>query len=228
MGANVGTTFSSLLFSFNFGSYSLYILLIGVLLLINFKKFKSGGLILCGIALIFYSVDLIEKDFLMLLKEDDIVKIINSLDNSLLKGVLTGTFTTAVIQSSGVFIAIVQKLCKNGAIPVRLGINLMMGANVGTTFSDLIPAFLGNANGKRLALIHIFYNVLGVLFFIPFVPIFEKVFFFINNKGLIISISHIVFNLLSSIWGLLLINILIKFSYFIIKDSIDKSEVYAK
>ncbi len=228
MGANIGTTFSSILFSFNLGSYSLYILLVGVIILISFKKFKNLGLIICGISLIFYSVDLIENDFLNLLKEDTIESIIINLNNNNFKSIFAGTIITAIIQSSGAFIAIVQKLTKKSVISVKLGINLMMGSNVGTTFSDLIPALLGSVNGKRLALIHIIYNVLGVLLFIPVIPIFLKLFSHIYNKGLIISLAHIVFNVLSSIWGLIFINILIKLSSFIIKDPDYKSEVYAK
>ncbi len=228
MGANIGTTFSSILFSFNLGSYSLYILLVGAIILISFKKFKNLGLIICGISLIFYSVDLIENDFLNLLKEDTIKNIIINLNNNNFKSIFAGTIITAIIQSSGAFIAIVQKLTKKSVISVKLGINLMMGSNVGTTFSDLIPALLGSINGKRLALIHIIYNVLGVLLFIPVIPIFLKLFSHIYNKGLIISLAHIVFNVLSSIWGLIFINILIKFSSFIIKGPHYKSEVYAK
>lgn len=78
-------------------------------------------------------------------------------------GVVAGVVLTAVVQSSSASIGILQSLTTTGAITYGAAIPIIMGQNIGTCVTAMISALSANKNGKRAALIHLYFNVIGVL-----------------------------------------------------------------
>ena len=78
-------------------------------------------------------------------------------------GVLAGLVLTAVVQSSSASVGILQSLTTTGAIPYGAAIPIILGQNIGTCVTALISSIGANKNGKRAALVHLFFNIIGVI-----------------------------------------------------------------
>ena len=78
-------------------------------------------------------------------------------------GVVAGMVLTAIVQSSSASVGILQSLTTTGAITYGAAIPIIMGQNIGTCVTAMISAFSANKNGKRAALIHLYFNLIGVL-----------------------------------------------------------------
>lgn len=78
-----------------------------------------------------------------------------------------GTLLTATVQSSSVTTPLVVPLVATGKISLRKCFPYIMGANVGTTITALLAALLHSNAAISIALVHVLFNLLGVLIFFP-------------------------------------------------------------
>ena len=168
MGANIGTTLTAWIMS---------VFVIGVILIYS-KKHRIAGDLLFGIAFLFLSLGLLSATG----KEMDLahnaalVNVFSSFNTSSYLSIIIflaiGTILTCIVQSSAALMAITMILCTSGALPIHLGIALVMGENIGTTLTANLAALTGNIQARRAALAHLVFNVVGVLWvlavFYPF------------------------------------------------------------
>ena len=95
--------------------------------------------------------------------------ILGKLTSNPVKGVLLGALVTAVIQSSSASIGILQALSITGAISYEVAVPMVLGMCIGACVPVLLSAIGANANGKRTAVIYLYFNIVGsALFMIPF------------------------------------------------------------
>ena len=95
--------------------------------------------------------------------------VLGKLTSNPIKGVLLGALVTAVIQSSSASIGILQALSATGAISYEVAIPMVLGMCIGACVPVLLSAIGANANGKRTAVIYLYFNIVGsVLFMLPF------------------------------------------------------------
>ena len=187
--------------------FSLIFALVGAVLMMakgapNSRK-KDIGSIMVGFAVLMYGMVLM-KDAVEPLKDSpDFQQLLTKFDNPIL-GVLVGTIVTGVIQSSAASIGILQTLAENtGTITFGMAIPIIMGQNIGTCVTALISSFGVNRNAKKVAVIHIAFNVIGTVIFLTVYEILDMIFGFafsgwiINSVG--IAIVHTVFNVLTTI-----------------------------
>ncbi len=173
MGANIGTTIKLWLISaigFNTQMGIVALPVIGLTFPLLFSKNnirRSWGGFFVGLSILFISLD-----FLKYLFED-------MPDNSVLIGFLTGfsgygfmsvllyiaagMIITALVQSSSATVALTIVMCVNRWIPFELGAAMILGENIGTTATANISALIANIQGKRAALSHTLFNVIGVI-----------------------------------------------------------------
>ncbi len=173
MGANIGTTFTVLIMGLPIAEFGLAMAFLGIVM--NFfsnKKVKHWGRVILGLGMLFHGLDLMNalKD---LAENQTVQNIIGFSDNWYL-GTLTGTVVTAIIQSSTAFMGILVKLYSiDGQTMLSLtgSLALILGSNIGTTFSSLIASIGGNAESKKTALVHVMFNILGsIIFLVILVP----------------------------------------------------------
>ncbi len=177
MGANVGTTITAWILSLmgmgddNFlmtmlkpTSFTPILAVIGVILYIFLKnaKKKDIGLILLGFAVLIYGMDIM-SDAVSPLKDSDAFKnILLMFDNPIL-GVLAGALITAIIQSSSASVGILQALSITGAVTFGSAIPIIMGQNIGTCVTALISSIGANKNARRVAMVHLYFNIVGTV-----------------------------------------------------------------
>lgn len=224
MGANIGTTvtgwiISILGFKVNISAYALPLIGIGLPLIFSKKNSRRAwGEFLLGFALLFMGLDFLKGSVPDIKSSPELFSFLESYTNhgyaSVLLFLLIGTVLTIVIQSSSATMALTFVMCNEGWIPFEMAAAMVMGENIGTTVTANIAASVGNLSARRTALVHLLFNVMGVLWmlavFYPFVNLVDYMVF--DHSGasprndvtmipLALSLFHTMFNLTNSfIW----------------------------
>lgn len=136
---------------------------IGICLLMFAKrgKKKDIALILLGFAILMVGMDMMSGAVSGLKENEGFTSILTMFENPLL-GVLAGLVLTAVVQSSSASVGILQALTVTGQISFGAAIPIIMGQNIGTCVTAMISSISANKNGKRAAVIHLYFNIIGV------------------------------------------------------------------
>ncbi len=223
MGANVGTTITGWLislfgFRFNFAEYALPLMAVGFPLVFSkTPKHKSWGEAIIGFSILFVSLTFIQNAVPNIHDNPGILSFLSDYTNlgfgSVLIFVLIGSILTAIIQSSGVTMAITFVMCNQGWISYELGAAMILGENIGTTITPNIAATIGNISAKRAARFHFIFNVAGVIWmlciFTPFTQFVESTISKIsgvesNNPQALLPFSLALFHTLFNITNLLI------------------------
>lgn len=229
LGANIGTTVTSILIGFNLGYFSYFIALIGVLIFMFASKRKNKyiGEIFIGFGLLFIGLEMMGGSLEELKNIPGFENIVTSVGKTPILGVLIGAALTALIQSSSAFIGITQSLYASGAISLEVALALMFGANIGTCITAILASLGGSLSAKRTSLFHILFNVsVSVIFLIllsPYEQLVKTIATATNASDLMtIAIGHFTFNFIGMIIFLPLIKIVARILRKIIpgKDSI--------
>jgi phosphate:Na+ symporter len=227
MGANIGTTvtlqITSLKNYFNVTAVSGFLACIGLFMNMfsNKNTIKRTGVILIGFGMIFMGLDFMSasvKGF-----RTPLSQFFSYIKNPFLM-VLFGVIFTGIIQSSSAATVIVAGLASGGAIPVELAMYAVLGMNIGTCITALLSSIGTSINAKRTALIHLMFNVFGVLFMgiiffvIGFGPI-QKFLEAISGTEAMRQIAnfHTLFNIITTLMLLPFLNGLVRLSKLIIK-----------
>ncbi len=182
MGANVGTAVTAWLTALNGieggadlgwtewlkpDAWMPVLALIGICLIMFSKKSKGKdfGAILMGFAVLMVGMDLMSGAVGGLKNDEGFKSILTMFTNPIL-GVLAGTILTAIVQSSSASVGILQALSSTGAISLGAAIPIVMGQNIGTCVTAMISSMGAGKNGKRAALIHLYFNIIGVVFWL--------------------------------------------------------------
>ncbi len=141
--------------------------LVGIVMIMFSKKskLKDGGSILMGFAVLMVGMTLMSDSVSGLKNDPDFAKILMLFDNPVM-GVLAGTVLTAIVQSSSASIGILQALSVTGAITYGSAIPIILGQNIGTCVTAMLSSLGANKNGKRTAVVHLLFNVIGVAFWL--------------------------------------------------------------
>ena len=213
MGANIGTTVTSILVGFDIGGISLIFVTIGVIIVffIKQKKMHYMGLAILGFGLLFFGLDTMDKGLKVIVDNPSFTDIVKTLDNPVL-GILAGVVLTAIVQSSSALIAIAQQIyatpLASGAHSISLiaTISIIIGSNIGTTVTALLSSLSSSRNAKRAALAHLLFNITGCIIFVillyPFTNIMQmmedNIPYFKHNPAHVIAVVHIVFNIVTT------------------------------
>ena len=126
------------------------------------ERNKNIGVILLGFAVLMVGMDTMSAAVSGLKSSETFRSILTMFENPIL-GVLAGTVLTAIVQSSSASVGILQSLTTTGAITYGAAIPIIMGQNIGTCVTALLSAIGANKNAKRAALIHLYFNIIGVV-----------------------------------------------------------------
>ncbi len=242
MGANIGTTITAWLLSLagiegdSFGmmmlkpeNFSLIFATIGILLSFSKKeKNKDVGNILLGFTVLMYGMKMMSGAVAPLKESESFSQILLMFSNPFL-GVIVGAALTAILQSSSASVGILQALCSTGAVRFSNAIPIIMGQNIGTCVTAAISAIGANKNAKRVAVVHLSFNIIGTLvFLILFYAIQYTVgFAFFNDKMSPANIAtvHTIFNIFATVALIPFTKQLEKLANFIIKDKNNTGEI---
>lgn len=237
MGANIGTTVTSLLIALNFSSVAAAAVLVGVILMLASKKtvVKNLGAIFTGFGLLFLGIDMMSDSMAPLRDSVGFMNFIVTVSESPLRplfGIILGIVMTAVLQSSSASVGVLQTLAMQGLVPLKFSVFVLFGQNIGTCLTALFSTVGAKKNSKRAAVIHLLFNVIGTGIFIlialltPYVEWIEKL---SPDPMAQIAISHIVFNIVSTVVMFPFAKVLVKLSCLLVPGKDDsESEMHCK
>ena len=210
LGANIGTTVTSLLLGLPIKEYALPIMAMGSFLIffINSKKVKQLGGVILGFGMLFFGLDVMGGALKGLAYLPEFKAALESVGEWPILGLFVGAASTAVIQSSSATIGILQELYTTGAIPLIGAIAIVFGDNIGTTVTAIFASIGGSIAAKRTAAAHVVFNLLGSIVFmfllVPytnFIQLLEDRFIDVsdpNNMKMTISFAHMFFNIFNT------------------------------
>ena len=241
-GANIGTTVTAQLVALGMlggNGISTTILFsalagVGAFILMFSKRdsWKQTGGILTGFGMLFVGLGMMSNamdDFAAL---DSVKQFLASIKNPLLI-VFLGAVLTAIIQSSSVLTSIAITMVVAGLLSLNQGIYLTMGSNIGSCVVAILAGMTSGTNAKRTALIHLFFNVMGVVLFLlialvlriatngiwSFGTVFEHI--FPHTPQVQLAMFHTVFNVCTTLMALPLTDKLVKLVCRLISDKGD-------
>ena len=237
MGANIGTTVTSLLIALNFSSVAAASVLVGVILMLASKKtvVKNLGAIFTGFGLLFLGIDMMSDSMAPLRDSAGFMNFIVTVSESPLRplfGIILGIVMTAVLQSSSASVGVLQTLAMQGLVPLKFSVFVLFGQNIGTCLTALFSTVGAKKNSKCAAVIHLLFNLIGTGIFIlialltPYVEWIEKL---SPDPMAQIAISHIVFNIVSTVVMFPFAKVLVKLSCLLVPGKDDsESEMHCK
>ena len=241
MGANIGTTVTAWLLSLSGisgdslflqllkpSSFTPVLAVIGIILYLTGKgKKKDTGLILLGFATLMFGMESLSGSVSGLRNDPNFTKFFLMFSNPIL-GVLAGAILTGIVQSSSASVGILQALSSTGAVSYGAAIPIIMGQNIGTTVTALLSSVGTNKNAKRAAVVHLMFNVIGVVVLLTVFCIVKAVFApaILNESATMygIAIAHSLFNILCTAMLLPAGNILEKLAIRMVPDVTHKEE----
>lgn len=164
MGANIGTTVTSQLVSFNLSAYAPVFLFIGVILtqFVKNDRVKKIGEVILGFGVLFMGLSVMSGSMSNLKDSPQVANLLGGLTNPFL-GVVMGTIITAIIQSSSVTVSIVLLMAQQGLLELPICFYIILGCNIGACMSAMLASLSGKKDAKRAALIHLFFNIIGTV-----------------------------------------------------------------
>lgn len=161
-GANIGTTITSQLVSFNLSAAAPLILLIGVLFVMFSSKQKVIKIaeVVVGFGVLFLGLSSMSGAMEGMKDVPQVVDLLASLKSPLM-AIIVGTVLTAIIQSSSVTVSIVLLMANQGLLELEIILFIILGCNIGSCGSALMAAMAGKKDAKRAAMIHFLFNVMG-------------------------------------------------------------------
>ena len=236
MGSNIGTTLTAWILSLagiesdavwlrmlKPESFAPIVAFIGILLIMVSKgdRRRSVGSIMVGFAVLMYGMELMSDSVSPLADMPQFSSILTAFTNPIL-GVVVGAVFTGVIQSSAASVAILQALSLTGSITYGMALPIIMGQNIGTCVTALLSSIGVNRNARRVAVVHISFNLIGTVVFL--VLFFGADIFFhfpfmemgIDPVG--IAMVHSVFNIATTLMLLPFSKQLVKIANVVIKD----------
>lgn len=201
MGANIGTTMTSLLLSIQFDPGPVFAL-IGILMILLFDKketVKQAGYVFMGLGILFIGMDLMSQSMEPLRDWPVFLNLMRGVTNPLL-GVLVGILVTALLQSSSVSVGIIQVLVEAGLVSVEGALFLLLGAKIGACAPSLLSMTNSSVSAKRTALVSLVFNVIGaalIMILNAFLPLAQIAADLVpGSPKLCVAMMHISFSII--------------------------------
>ncbi len=181
IGANVGTIVTIWIvtfFGFELNLFTLCLPIIAIAMPFLFVKngrYRHWAETAIGFSLLLISIQFLKSVVPDLQKHEVIMNFLGQLGEhgliSILLFIILGIAFTALIQSSSAAMALTLTMCLNGLLPYDIAAAMVLGENIGTTITTEIASWVGNARSKKAARVHVLFNLIGVLWMLPALPL---------------------------------------------------------
>lgn len=213
MGANIGTTITAQMVSFNLDAIAPIFVGGGaiVLLIAKKKKVRDIASIALGFGILFLGMSAMSTAMRPISEASWFKEFVIIVANNSILGLLAGLGMTAVVQSSSATTGILVALATTGSIDMSLAFPVILGCNIGTCVTAILASLGANRTAKKAALLHLLFNTIGAIIFLPFIGPFIR---FIEgtdpNVARQVANAHTIFNITVTVVLLPLSNYLVK------------------
>jgi phosphate:Na+ symporter len=205
LGSHIGTTLTAQLALVNSAAIASILIIIGFVLELLGKKFRYVSKPIFFLGLILFSLHLVSLSIEPLRENPEIMQLFSHLSNPILAYFASAIFTI-IVQSSSVSTGMIVILASGGMVPIEVAIPMILGANMGTSFTALILSLKLNLYARRAGIANFLVNFLGTLLFMIFLNPFTSLMTSIaTGVGQQVALAHLLFNLFSAVIFLLLL-----------------------
>ena len=238
LGANIGTTVTSLLVALKLSAIAPLFVFAGALMYHFIKEpvVEKMGQILLGFGILFVGISTMSDAMGALKDMPEVISVLTHFTNPVL-GILMGLVITSVVQSSSVTVSILVVMASQGLIDLHISMFVILGCNIGACTSAVLASLSGNKNSKRAALIHLLFNIFGTILMFVLLLLFgdfiAKVITTMSGGGVDsgslgrnIAYAHLTFKVFQVIVLYPYMDLIIKLTYVIVKgeDADEKKE----
>ncbi|MBR3104589.1 MAG: Na/Pi cotransporter family protein [Lachnospiraceae bacterium] len=222
-GANIGTTITSQLVSFNLSAYAPLILLAGVIasMVAKNQTVQKFSDVVTGFGVLFLGISTMSSGMSSLKESQMVVDTLASLKNPLV-AVLVGLIITTIVQSSSVTVSLTLLMAQQGLFTdVNICLFIILGCNIGACTTALLASLAGKKDAKRAAMIHLLFNVIGTVFiFIVFMvamdPIAQALHSISADDGRFVANAHTIIKIVQVIVLFPFSNLIVKLTYLVV------------
>lgn len=237
IGANVGTTITAWILSLTGiqseniwlrmlkpSAFVPILALIGIYLLMFKKssKKKDIGTVLLGFAVLMFGMETMSGAVSSLKDVPEFRNMLLMFSNPIF-GIIAGAVLTGIIQSSSASVGILQALSTTGAVTYSAAIPLIMGMNIGSCATAMLASVTATKEGKRAAMIHLYFNIIGVAISLSLFYVLKAIigFTFTSNPAneFGIALTHTSLKLIMTVFLLPAIKLLEKLAHITVKDA---------
>ncbi len=202
MGANMGTTVTSLLIAVDFSALAPFFIVFGAFLklLCGKERVRAVGEVILAFGMLFAGLKAMSGAFSSLKDNPVFLNMIVSASGKV-GGILSGILMTVIIQSSSATVGILQGLAAEGLVSLGDAVYIVLGQNIGTVLTAILASVGRSAKAGQIGKIHLIFNIAGCLFFLPLcalLPVGEWL-GKIGNPSLAVSVFHIIFNIVNTV-----------------------------
>jgi phosphate:Na+ symporter len=199
IGANIGTTITSQLVAFKILNIAPYILVLGFILMNLKHRYQKFGKPIFYFGLVFsclFIISVLAGNF----KESAFLISLIEKTSNLFVAIGVGFLLVNILQSSSITTSIIVIFAGGGLLTFFQAFGIILGTNIGTTTTALLASTVTGKHGRRVALTHFLFNLIGVAIFLPFVGIFSRM---MTNLPISlagqVAASHFLFNLIIAV-----------------------------
>ncbi|MCL2036885.1 MAG: Na/Pi cotransporter family protein [Oscillospiraceae bacterium] len=234
MGANIGTTITGVIVSLKITEYTPIAIIVGCFIILGAKRnsTKYKGQVFAGFGILFLGMTLMSGALKPIAEIPAVENALATASNPFV-GLMVGMIVTEIMQSSSAVTGILIALGATGAIDLSTAIFIVYGTNIGTCITALLASISANRAAKRVAVMHIAFNVVGsVLFtiitlasyalptnYIQFVENLRP-----ENVGQQIALVHVIFNVVTAIVVFPFANLLVVLAEKIVREKKGEEE----
>ncbi|MBR0085271.1 MAG: Na/Pi cotransporter family protein, partial [Lachnospiraceae bacterium] len=222
-GANIGTTVTSQLVSFNLSAAAPIFVFVGVILFMFGKRpiLKKIGEVILGFGILFVGMSTMAGNMSGMKDSPVLTNLLATLSNPVV-GILVGAGITAAVQSSSVTVSLIVLMASQGLIELPICLYIILGCNIGAALPAVLVSMSGNANAKRTALIHMLFNIIGTVItaiVLAFAggPIAAGISGFSANAGRAVANAHTIFKIAQVIVLLPFSGLIVKLTYILVR-----------
>lgn len=214
LGANIGTTVTAQIIAFRIENSLLFLLLgLGLIMLVwkREKVFRYAGRIILGLGLIFSGINTMALSMQPLHSCQFFLDLLTHLGHNYWLAIFLGVLFTALIQSSSAATGIIIALANQELIGLSASVCFILGSNIGSCVTALLASIGTSLVAKRLAVAHLFLNIIGVVSILPFLSFFNSlVGETASDIPRQIANAHTIFNIYNTLIIIPFIGVLIK------------------
>lgn len=199
MGANVGTTVTAQMVAFDMGQLASPTLAVGMVLAVfgRSKRQRYIGNGIFGFGLLCLGMETMEHALAFLADKKEFFAVFAQHP---MLCVAAGLVLTMIVQSSTATVGLTIAMGTQGLLPLESAIAILLGNNIGTTVTAVLAALGESRQAKQAAAGHVFFNLAGVLLFLPFLPMFSR-FMAGTSDGIArqLANAHTIFNVANTV-----------------------------
>ncbi|MBE7369387.1 Na/Pi cotransporter family protein [Ramlibacter pallidus] len=210
LGADVGTSLMSVVFSFDLSWLSPLLIFVGVVLFITRQATALGrfGRVLIGLGLMLLALRLVSESTGVMVQSPAVKALLLSLSSDVLLEITVGAVMAVVAYSSLAIVLLTATLAASGAIPLDVALGLTLGANLGSGLLGVLATAKSTVEVRQVPMGNLVFKIVGVMMAAPFVGLWLKLLQpYLPEPATVVVLYHLVFNILIALIFLALTHI---------------------